>query len=85
MAGLQTGVFPCMGDLTRHLDFRAHDRFLAADFDSAGLAVMRKSTSSRAMRSGVATASQVLDFSAPLQELADEESKKKKKKPASST
>jgi hypothetical protein len=53
--------------------------FLAADFDSAGKAVMRKTTSSRAFRAGCASDSQVMDVSAPLQELADEEAEKKKK------
>ena len=53
----------------------------AADFDSAGRAVARKSSSHRTnISGGRLTPREQHDLSAPLQELADDESEKKKKK-----
>lgn len=52
--------------------------FLAEDIDTAGRAVMRRSTSSRAVNAGVASAQQIRDVSAPLQDLANEEAAKKR-------
>ena len=52
--------------------------FMPCDIDSAGGAVARRTTASRAMRAGTASAQQVHDSRAAMQEIADDEAAKKR-------